>query len=199
MQPSTIRMDKHVLLNKLENELKSTSPHLPHWQQLVLQGFWYGLLSWAITCAEDNVDPQINPPTLADMLKHADSEFEGWPVEWLQDEATKFLSLKLSVDELNSWFAKLDTVFLDCIPADLHIFGTFAEGETLTEEQWKRLYDTVAFIPPDITGFRKPQSRGKTRRVHGRRALTPMRRHNHHRAVTRHHSHVSVVKMGEKN
>lgn len=189
-------MDKQQILDQLENELKNMSLHLPHWQQLVLQGLWYGLISWAMTCAEENVDSKLNPPTLSEMLKHADSEFEGWPVEWLQDEATKFLSLKLSVEELNSWFARLDSVFQDCIRTDIYIFGTFAEGATLTEDQWKLLYDAVAFMPPDVTGFRKPISKSKTRRIHGRRALTPMRRHHHHRALTRHHSHINVVKIG---
>lgn len=189
-------MDKQNALDQLENELKNTCLNLPHWQQLVLQGFWYGLISWAITCAEDGTDPQTNQISLDEMLKHADAEFEGWPVSWLQNDADRFLSLRLSLDELNSWFGRLDTVFLDCIPTDLHIFGTFAEGEILSEDQWKRLYDTVAFMPPDVSGFKRPLTKHKTRRVHGRRALTPMRRHHHHRAVTRHHTHVNVVKMG---
>ena len=107
-----------------------------------------------------------------------------------------FLALGLTLEELNSWFTRLDTVFRYCISTDLDIFSTLADGVPLTEEQWERLYVAIAPQPPDTTGFKKHHhTRNKTRRTHGRRALTPMRRHHHHRAVTRHQPHLNVVKL----
>ena len=183
-------------LNALEEKLKTDCLTYPHWQQLVLQGYWYGLISWAITCAEDGHDPKKDTPSAKDLAKHSAAEFEQWPADWLQPTTESFLALGLTLEELNSWFSRLDTVFRDCISTDLDIFSTLADGETITEEQWERLYVAVAPQPPDTTGFKKHHHpRNKTRRTHGRRALTPMRRHNHHRAVTRHHAHVNVVKL----
>lgn len=189
-------MEKIDTLNALEEKLKTEALSYPHWQQLVLQGYWYGLISWAITCAEDGHDPKKDTPTAKELAKHAAAEFEQWPADWLQPTTESFLALNLTLDELNSWFTRLDTVFRDCISTDLDIFSTLADGESLTEEQWERLYVAIAPQPPDTTGFKKLHKHNKTRRTHGRRALTPMRRHHHHRAVTRHNpTHLNVVKL----
>ena len=188
-------MDKEAALNALEEKLKTESLNYPHWQQLVLQGYWYGLISWAITCAEDGYDSKKDTPSAKELAKHSAAEFEQWPADWLQPTTEYFLDLGLTLEELNSWFNRLDTVFRDCIPIDLEIFSTLADGESITEDQWQRLYAAIAPMPPDTTGIKKYHSRHKTRRTHGRRALTPMRRHNHHRAVTRHQNHLNIVKL----
>ena len=188
-------MENAASLNALEEKLKNEALTYPHWQQLVLQGYWYGLISWAITCAEDGHDPKKDTPSAINLAKHSAAEFEQWPADWLEPTTESFLALGLTLDELNSWFTRLDTVFRDCISTDLDIFSTLADGAALTEEQWERLYVSIAPQPPDTTGFKKHHNRNKTRRTHGRRALTPMRRHNHHRAVTRHQPHLNVVKL----
>lgn len=182
----------------LEEDLKNLCMIAPHWQQLLLQGFWYGLISWTTTCAEEKRSPKEHPLTLKEIVMHSDAEFETWPLEWLESWLTRFLDLGLSEEQLNKWFETLDTLFRDTIPTDLDIFSTLAEGETLTEQQWSRLHDALAFIPTDHSGYKKPKNRNKTRRLHGRRAITPMKRRHHHRAVTYHKHHqqtISVIKM----
>lgn len=169
---------------------------LPHWQQIQLQGFWYGLISWLLTCAEEGVNPTLHTITAKELLKHSDPEFEVWPSDWLQPYVDRFIALNLPHDQLNTWFATLDTVFRDCISTDLDIFSVLSEGAELTDAQWERLYESMAFQPPDTTGFKRVVNKHKTRRVHGRRALTPMRRHHRLRAITHHQKHaVNVVKL----
>ena len=183
-------------LTKWEEELKSLCTQLPHWQQIQLQGFWYGLLSWLLTYAEEGVNPTLHPITAKELLQHADTTFEDWPSEWLQPYADRFIALHLSHEQLNTWFATLDTIFRDCISTDLDIFSILAEGAELTDIQWERLYESIAFQPPDTTGLKRSNPKHKTRRTHGRRALTPMKRHHRLRAITHHQKqHVNVVKL----
>jgi hypothetical protein len=179
-------------LVELETELKTICATLPHWQQLLIQGFWYGLLSYSITFAEEGRDILASPPTVTEFVQHADTEFVSWPTEWLQPMATEFLQRRLNVQQLNGWFDQLDTIFRDCIPTDLDIFTTLAEGEHLTEHQWERLYDAIALLPPNQEALKKPSHKQKTRRVHGRRAITPMRRR---RAMTHHNHHQAPVNL----
>jgi hypothetical protein len=149
-----------------------------------------------LTCAEEGVNPTLHTVTAQELMKHSDIHFENWPSEWLQTYADKFIALHLSHEQLNTWFATLDTVFRDCISTDLDIFGILSEGAELTDEQWERLYESMAFQPPDTSGFKRPTNKHKTRRTHGRRALTPLRRHHRMRAITHHQKqHLNVVKL----
>lgn len=182
-------------MDQLETELKDTCLLAPHWMQLQLQAFWYGLISWSITCVEDGRPAQLEEITIQQLLDAADPEFASWPTDWLQPIATQFITKKFSEDELHTWFDTLDTIFRDTVPTDLDIFTTLADGQTLTEEQWTRLYDALAFLPPQTL---KPIKHSKTRRTHGRRAITPMRRR---RAYTYHRPHppsTHVVKLSSK-
>lgn len=182
----------------LEEDLRALCVVLPHWQQLLLQGFWYGLISWAITCAEDNETPVDHRISVKEMVEHADAEFSSWPLDWLESSVDKFLQLHCSLEELNFWYAQLDIIFRDCIPTDLDIFSTLSSGQTLTDEQWSRLYDAMAFIPPEkMPETVHKKTFHKTRRTHGRRALTPIKR----RHATTHHNRVkkmlvNIVKTG---
>ena len=179
----------------LEKELKETCLIAPHWMQLELQAFWYGFISWCITCAEDGRPARLEDITMEQLLEAADLEFTSWPTDWLQPVAKQFLAIQLSEEALHEWFNRLDTVFRDTVPTDLDIFTTLADGSTLTEEQWVRLYDALAFLPPQTV---KPHRHPKTRRVHGRRAITPMRRR---RVLTYHRPHrqtTHVVKLSSK-
>jgi hypothetical protein len=179
-------------LDCLETDLKTLCFQLPHWQQLLLQAFFYGILNWLISYHEEERQIVPNDFTLEDIVAHSDEEFRTWPSDWLQPWKDRILSMNLSLDDLYTLYEHVDTVFRDCIPVDLDIFSTLANGEPLTEDQWTRLYESVAFRPPAIqpTGFKKHHA--KTRRMHGKRALTPLRRR---RAVTHHKSHVNVVKL----
>lgn len=183
------------MLEQLETTLKETCLISPHWMQLQLQAFWYGLLSWCITCVEDKRSIDLQTMPIQTLLETADPEFGLWPTDWLQPLAKQFVELHLSEEELHEWFDRLDVIFRDTVPTDLDIFTTLADGETLTEEQWKRLYEALAFLPPQTT---KPTKRQKTRRTHGRRAITPLRRR---RVLTYHKPHppsAQVVKLSSK-
>lgn len=179
----------------LEKELKETCLIAPHWMQLELQAFWYGFISWCITCAEDKRPASLADITIQQILEAADPEFTSWPSDWLQPIAAQFLANTFSEENLHIWFDKLYTIFRDTVPTDLDIFTTLADGGELTEEQWVRLHEAIALLPPQTVKQVKHQ---KTRRTHGRRAITPLRRR---RALTYHRPHghgAHVVKLSSK-
>jgi hypothetical protein len=178
-------------MDALESRLRDLCLISPHWMQLELQAFWYGLISWLLTCVEDKRIVRLEDITVKELLEHADAEFTSWPTDWLESHIKDFLRYDFNEEQLNVWFGRLDTIFRDCVPTDLDIFTTLADGQSLTEEQWVRLNSTIAFIPPDIV--KRKNTKGKTRRTHGRRALTPMRGR---RALTHHKPYAQVVKLG---
>jgi len=161
----------------LDSELKTFLFSAPKWMQLELQGFWYGLVSAAIKSAEESKPLVLEPNSIETWLLYADPQFEGWPTSWLEPAAKQFLETKWTLDQLNNWFERLDTAFRDCVPTDLDIFTTLANGDLLTEEQWTRLYAAVAFLPPPLLlPNQKRNTRvPKTRHIHGKRAITPLR------------------------
>ena len=177
-------------METLEAKLRDICVLSPHWMQLELQAFWYGLISWAITCEEDKRTAKAEDITVQELLEHADAEFVSWPTEWLEPYITEFLSYNFNGQQLDELFNLLDTIFRDCVPIDLDIFSILADGNQLTTEQWERLDNTLAFIPPEIQ--KRKNTKAKTRRIHGRRALTPMRGR---RALTHHRPYAHVVKL----
>lgn len=191
-------------MEQWEEELETVCFQAPHWQKLMLQGFWQGLLSWLITCAEDGVNPKTAPLSTKELITLADPEFASWPSEYLESSRNRFMDLGLSSEQLHTWFERLHVIFEEAVPADLNIFQIWSEGQQLTEEQWDRLQDATAFVPPTASSSPKKNKQNKTRRIHGRRALTPIRAR---RATTRGHpkgavsiSHLTstfkVVKLG---
>lgn len=178
-------------INILESKLRDLCIISPHWMQLELQAFWYGLISWAITCAEDKRPAKAEDITVQELLEHADAEFISWPTEWLEPSIAELINYNFNEEQLNELFSRLDTIFRDSVAVDLDIFSTLADGQHLTEDQWIRLNNTLAFIPPEIQKYKK-NTRAKTRRIYGRRALTPMRGR---RALTHHKPYTQVVKL----
>ena len=172
-------------MEALLTSLKNQTLESPRWVQLELQGFWYGLLSWSLTCTEDKVIPLAPDITVAELLQHSDQEFESWPTDWLEPSIKQFLDLGLTYDQQQEFFSALEQVFQESAPIDINIFSVLANGETLTLEQWERLYAALAFrTPPE-----PPKKKQATRRIHGRRSITPIKKR---RAFTRHR--VVVVK-----
>jgi hypothetical protein len=176
-------------MDALESELKCFLFSAPKWMQLEMQGFWYGFISRAITCKEEQTPFLQELNTIETLLHHADPEFAGWPTSWLEQYVQQFLALDLTYDQYHEWFERLDTIFRDSVPTDLDIFTTLSNGELLTEEQWKRLYDALAFIPPPVQAKRKY---AKTRHVKGRRAITPIK---NRKAITHKNKLYSFVKL----
>lgn len=173
-------------------DLKTHCFQLPHWQQLVVQAFFYGALNWLIPLAEQHRPANKGEITIEDLVAHSDAEFRMWPSEWLEPWLEKLIALKLSQEQLYEFSELLDSAFRDCIPTDLDIYSTLAEGEHLTDEQWERLYSAVS-PRQQVLPLSMNKKTAKTRRTHGKRAITPLKRR---RAHTHHRSHVTVVKIG---
>jgi len=173
-------------MDKIETDLRTFCFQAPRWMLLEIQAFWYGLISWSITCAEDLIVPEPKTLTIRDLLIHSDGEFEDWPSTWLEPYMYEFLSLHPTLMEQNEFFGRLEDLFQDCIPTDLNIFTVLVTTESISEEQWGRLYESIAFTSPFLPNEKKTT---KTRRVNGRRGVTPIKAR---RAFTRHR--IAVIK-----
>lgn len=158
-------------MDALEITLKQQCAQAPRWLQIEIQAFWYGLISWTITCAEDKTQPSPEQITIQELLVHADKEFEFWPTLYFETSIKDFLILDLNLEQLNNLFEKLVHIFQDIIPTDINIFTLLSNGDTIAPEQWERLYDAIAFTHPI-----KQEQGKKTKRIHGRRGITPIRR-----------------------
>ena len=181
-------------MDKLEQEIKTFCFQAPRWMQIELQAFWYGFLCWSLTCAEENKPIYVNRPTLQEFLETSHPEFSSWPTHWLAEIPEQFLSQKLNFQQQQDWFQRLEHIFQDCVPSDLNIFTELADGSELSEEQMERLYNTVAFEPPQIQPHGKFNRPNKTLRPKQRRGITPIRRR---KALTRHHKPTIIVsKLG---
>jgi hypothetical protein len=173
-------------MDKIESDLRTFCFQAPRWMLLELQAFWYGLISWSITCSEDLLTPDPKLITVRDLLIHSDGEFEDWPTEWLEPYIHEYISLNPTLMEHQEYFGLIEELFQDCIPTDLNIFSVLVTGEILLEEQWERLYDSIAFTNPIIV---EEKRQIRTRRVHGRRGITPIKAR---RAFTRHK--ITIIK-----
>jgi len=155
----------------MESALKEFCFQAPRWMQIEIQGFWYGLMSWSLTCLEDKEEPNTESITIEELLQHSDPHFKDWPTTWLETTVKDFVNMKMSYEQQEQLFTRLEEHFKDSIPTDLNIYTILMNGDTISEEQWERLYDSIAFLPPQ-----EHKSNNKTRRVQGKRSITPMRR-----------------------
>jgi hypothetical protein len=155
----------------IENDLKTLSFDAPKWVQLELQAFWYGLLSWLLTCAEDCIEPTIEEINIKELLVHADQEFDNYPSGWLLPTAKEVVSLKYNYEQLQDLFEKVEKIFQETVPIDINIFTILSNGEVITLDQWERLNEAIAFTSPSVEIKRN----NKTKRIHGRRAITPIK------------------------
>ena len=166
----------------------------PRWVQIELQAFTYGFLCWASDCIESsNGNEQLDTLSPSEYLEGVDPHFAEWPSEWLEDVLQELvlyciLEKHMTIETIQKIYGEAEDVFRDYIPTDLMIFTQLATGNSLSEEQWERLYDTIAFQPPDNSFVTKPGLRNKTLRTHGRRAITPMKR-SKYRGKTVHKRH----------
>ncbi len=160
-------------MDKQEDSIRSFCSTAPRWMQLQFQAFWYGLISTAITYVEEHKTIQEIQTTPKELCVFVDPEFESWPMEWLDGFLKEFLTLSLTEDELHTFLERLDDLFKDYVPVDLHIFTILTSGSELDAEQWKHLNDALAFTLPIQS--KNYKHRQRTRCTHGRRAVTPMR------------------------
>jgi hypothetical protein len=174
-------------MEAIESDLKTFCFLAPRWQLYVIQGFLFSTFNWIIPLLESGKTPSKSLITIEQLMKHADPEFVLWPSDWVEPWLDRILELKLTLNDYYTFYENLDTLFRDCIPTDLNIFTSLSNGSILTDEQWDRLYEAVAFQAPLVQ-----QKSNKTRRTQGRRAITPMKRR---KAKTYHKPHVTVVKL----
>ena len=183
-------------MDKLEQEIKTFCFQAPRWMQIELQAFWYGVMCWSLTCIEEGTPLYINRPKIQEFLETSHSDFSTWPTSWLEESPERFLNLNLNFHQQQTWFQRLEQIFQDCIPSDINIFTELADGSELSEEQIERLYNTVAFEPPQVQSIGKHNNHNKTLRPKQRRGITPIRRR---KALTRHHKPTVIVsKLGHQ-
>jgi hypothetical protein len=178
-------------MNTLEDTLRQFCSTSPRWMQLQFQAFWYGLISTAITYAEEGKEVQEIQTTPRELCIFVDQEFESWPMDWLDQYLKEFLVLHLTEDELHHFLERLDDLFKDYVPVDLHIFSILTSGSELGQEQWTQLHDALAFTVP--IHAKQYKQRQKTRCTHGRRAVTPMRSRRALTRKSRHTTHPPVI------
>lgn len=157
----------------------------PLWVQLGLQGFLYGVLGWLQEGCESG-EPLVTPPSLTTFLERADETFASWPTEWLapvfQQLADAWAHSEKTLATVEQFSEDAEATFRNRVPADLLVFHQLETGDSITDEQWERLWDALAFALPPVP----PGKQKHTRRAHGKRALTPMKRHKKYRSVTLH-------------
>ena len=161
----------------------------PRWVQLMTQACFYGVLCHISDSLEENSVKDTMSARAYCM--RADVQFETWPTDALEEfvqQVFVFFTLdekSLTLDRLDEIYAEAEDVFRNYVPVDLLIFIYMATGESITAEKWKELWVALAFQPAPIpAGYQTYHAR--TRRVHGRRAITPIRRHKRFRAITYH-------------
>jgi hypothetical protein len=220
-----------VAMDAIEADVRKLCADAPHWQQIQFQVFWYGVIMWALDALDSQKPLATAKLPIDKIIAMADAEPSSWPTEWLEPFFEQFIQANLNQDQIQDLLEQLDTIFRDCIPTDLDVYSTLANGEELTQEQWKRLYDAVAFLPPAVNQPTEPShiahtapalpaaaaaaaatvaaaptaahtmpaehpkpkyARARTRRTHGRRAITPIRGR---RAHTRHHHVANPIQI----
>ena len=148
----------------------------PRWNQVVLQLWMYGLFCWI----QDSLDNgSFIPIAIEELFEYAD-EFIEMPrdIEFLKPSFNSLLetNLKLTFQKCyNEFLEKVTT-----IDKEVEIITILFTGEDFTEEQINAVWDALAFI---CSSNHKKKG---TRRVHGRRAITPLRRRRGFNAITKH-------------
>ena len=164
------------------------SPYItnqPLWIQLGLQGFLYGVFGWLQEKCE-NEEPLTTPSSLDVFMERADEQFVSWPTDWFRPIFDGIILVwsasEKSLVTIERFSEEAEEIFRNRVPADLLVFHQLITGEPITDEQWERLWSALAFAPPPV-----PLGKQKhTRRIHGKRALTPMKRHKKYRSITLH-------------
>ena len=151
----------------------------PRWNQVVLQLWMYGLFCWLQDSFETD---EYIPTTMEELFEYAD-EFVELPrdIEFIKPSFKTLLENNIRLIPFqkiyNEFFEKVET-----IDKEVEIMNILCTGEDFTEEQVNTIWDALAFQPIHIKDPRK----NLTKRVHGRRAITPLRRRKGIKAITRH-------------
>ena len=155
----------------INDELKEQLGISPKWLQLVWQAYLYGFGCWLLDCEET----EWKQETLDYIFKLSDNTILSFPKDIIQGFHSKWsekaIESKYTKDQIEDameeWFETCETI----IDPTIFIMRLLYDGEQITEEKWLDLHKHI-MDPNPI----KPKHQQKTRRVRGRRAITPIRR-----------------------
>jgi hypothetical protein len=157
---------------KLESYLKIASPT----DQLVWQGYIYGIGSYALDCVDTGSYEQI---TLESIVSKSDSRFLQYPYTILTDYNSYLteiiLQTKPSTDQIETWMEKCEELCSKYIDPNLYLLPTLYSGELLRDVDWETYTRKIKNYTH--TKNNKHTKHQKTLRS-GRRGLTPIRRHS---------------------
>jgi hypothetical protein len=157
-------------------------------KKVVLQTWIYGLFCY-IQDSQENGEWEISP--FEELFEYA-NEFMDLSREGLDLLKDEFLNLRLSPlideDEFQKNYEKF-TEKINGLSLEINITKDVFNGDDLSEDTRKRVLVLLGKIKEDVSQEQpqeqqKRKHRAQTRRIHGRRSLTPIKRKNGRRALT---------------
>lgn len=159
---------------KLESQLKIASIT----DQLVWQGYIYGIGSYALDCVDTGL---YDPITLESILSKSDVRFTHYPYSILTDfniYLTEIITrTKPSTSEIENWMENCEDLCAKYIDPVIYLLPTLYSGELLTDLVWKSYTSKIKKHNPNSPNKQTKHKHQKTLRS-GRRGLTPIRRHS---------------------
>jgi hypothetical protein len=141
----------------------------PLWGQLVLQSYLYGVFS---LIQESQEDGKWNVFTYKEAIEEAD-EFLDFPNDFLESLHKSVESLfegaLPTIEEYNRYISDIIDNAENTL--EICVMSKLFSGECLTDEDYDDLLSRLSFRPDE-----RQRKRPMTRRVRGRRAITPIRR-----------------------
>jgi len=158
-------------------------------KKVVLQTWIYGLFCY-IQDSQENSEWEISP--FEELFEYA-NEFMDLSREGLDLLSDEFLNLRLSPlideDDFQKNYDKF-TEKINGLSLEINITKQIFNGEDLSEDTRKRVLVLLGKIQEEVQEAQEPQEPQKrkhkiqTRRIHGRRAITPIKRKNGRRAIS---------------
>jgi hypothetical protein len=178
----------------------------PYVLQVGLQGYLYGVCCWIQESQEEN--KWLDVPTLEECMEYSEDDL----ADFHNVEDSFGLDLKNlpstplpTESELADLLEQVSKEASEKIPKELFILKTLLEGDELSEEQKECMKAFLAQPPQPQEPLQPPQqlpSKPKkfhmTRRTHGRRAITPIKRRHGHRVSSRHRTRVASRKESKQ-
>lgn len=154
----------------------------PKWNQIVLQTWLYGFFCYVHDCQD--ADTWV-PIPFEEFYDYA-NEFREIPTGAVTSVMLPLIRIirktpLISKQEFDMQYAKFMKKVDEALPEEIDILEELFTGEDLSEEVRERVWNNLAFILPELP---KPITRPHTRRVNGRRAITPIKRRHGRRALT---------------
>jgi hypothetical protein len=148
--------------------------------QIILQTWIYGLFCYI----QDSQEAEEWVPIPFEELFEYANEFNDLSKEGADELKESLVNLRLRPLVTTDEFQKNFNTFVtqtDSIEADVLIIKELLTGEDLCEETRTRVLNLLKATPTPQKESKKKQL---TRRVHGRRSITPIKRKNGRRATT---------------